>query len=294
MGPEWKDVLVAAAQRASVDAEMTAGARVRDLYAVGIPRRCCRHAVTPAVHHEPLTALGVDGPQPRRAVAPIGRALALPVARHERDLPVVRRPARHRAVPGADAPQLSGRDRQFPDRRDAAEPVRREGDARAVVRPRGLAVVELASRERPGIAAVAPDHIDVPAPIVVPLEGDGLAVRRPRGQTRFEQLGRNSFRLAPTHRQDPQAADEIDRNPLAIGRRGRRHRCAFGQREIDLARGREVLSAAEGERQSCTRGESEKTTINAEPAGHAELLLSWWFPSALGLRRHAGGDGLFL
>jgi hypothetical protein len=176
------------------------------------------------------------------------------------------------------ARRSAARQRDVPDGRDAAIAIGRERDPRSVMRPRRLAIVELAVRHRFGVAAVTVDDVDVPGAVVVALEGDRLAVGGPGRQTRFEKLGRDALRLATARGQHPEAAEEIDRDRPSIRRHRGRHRRAFGQRQGDLAGGGHVLRGDRGR-----RGEdSENTTINAEPAEHAELFLSDRFVGALG------------
>mgnify|MGYP001796690194 CR=1 FL=1 len=74
---------------------------------------------------------------------------------------------------------------------------------------------------------------------------------------------------------EPAAAEQVDGKRSAMGRSRRRHRRDGREREIDLARGGEVLYGG-GERRN------QKKTINAEPAEHAELSLLRWNTRASG------------
>src|SRR5205823_14732951 len=133
----------------------------RELRAVRAPRR---RAAARRAAHEALTAGEVGRVRARYAVRRVGRRERA-VGRDEGDLAIVGRPGGHRAVARAAAAEVAGRERQLPDRGQAAVAIGGEGDARSVVRPGWLAIVELALGERPGVAAAARHDVDVPEPV---------------------------------------------------------------------------------------------------------------------------------
>ena len=244
----------------------------RELEAVGTPRR---RAAPRRGTDEALAAGEVDGVHAGRPIQRIGRRLSA-VGRDEHDLAIVRRPRRHRAVARAAAPRLAVGERELPDRRHAAVAIGGERDPRSVVRPCRFAIVELAFGERLRVAAAARHDVDVPEPVgAVALKRDRLAVGRPRGLPRFERIGGQPPRLAAAHREEPERANEIDRDPPAIGRSGGGHRRSLGERHLEVARRRRLLRAERGKpKRGSDRRDARETTINAETAEHAELLFS--------------------
>ena len=229
--PEREHVLVA---RDGCDAglqlrghlERRLAGRVRELGTVRTPRRRCGGE---RWTQQAFPAARVDGPQAGR------RSRHALVAGYERDLTIVGRPRRHPPVARRQPAHLAGSDGELPNRADAAVAIGRERDARAVVRPRGLAIVELAARQRAQVRAVPSNRVDVPRAVVaVALERDRFAVRRPGGEARLEQIGGDSLRDAARDRQQPETTEQIDCD-CAVGRHGRGHRRAFSDREIDRA-----------------------------------------------------------
>src|SRR5712692_3145148 len=116
----------------------------------------------------------------------------------------------------------------------------------------------------------------MPRAIVVSLKRDRFTVGRPRRLPRFEQLRRDALRLAAAHRQDPEAAEEIDRDPAPIRRHRGRHRGAFGEGDVDVADRRNFLKRA---RDSAGDKDTEDRTEDKEGSG-AHYFFFWRFDVA--------------
>ena len=95
--------------------------------------------------------------------------------------------------------------------------VGREGDARAVVRPGRLAVIECAPRQLVLLRAVRRDGPDVVAAVTVGKEGDPFAIRRPDRLPRVVEDVGDTCRGTAGSRQCPDASLQIDGERAAIG-----------------------------------------------------------------------------
>ena len=145
---------------------------------------------------------------------------------HERDLGVARAPRGHVVIArvGRHLRHLAGREFEHPHVVVAGvTAVRRERDARAVVRPSRLAVVVRAGRELVQSRAVRCDGPDVPAAIAIALKGDPLSVGRPGWLARVVVLVGDALRRTTTRGQRPDAALQVDRKRSSVWRRGDRH-----------------------------------------------------------------------
>ena len=164
-------------------------------------------------------------------------------SRHEGDVGVVGRPARHRVL-GRVRRQLAQRaagQLEHPDVVVAAQRVAaigRERDARSVVRPHRLTVVERALGELALVRSVGRDGPQVVATVAIREEGDAAAVGRPGRLTRVVEDVGDARRRAAGGRERPDAALEIDGQRAAVRRDRHRHRRAFRDGDVDGGGGR--------------------------------------------------------
>ena len=177
--------------------------------------------------------------------------LSVLARRRERDLLVVRRPGWH-VVVGRSLRQLTEAARpgvQHPDVVVAAERVAavgRKRDARAVVRPDRLAIVEGSPGQLVLIRSVGRDSPDVVSTVTVREEADPLAVGRPGRLTSVVvNIGDACGRTAGG-RQRPDAALQIDGERTAVGRHGHGHRGAFVDGDVDRRRWRRLRPREHG------------------------------------------------
>ena len=157
--------------------------------------------------------------------------------------------------------QLAARDGQRPHVVVAAEriaAVRRERDARAVVRPDRLAIVERSPGQLVLIRSVGRDRPDVVAAVAVGEERDPFAVGRPRGLPRVVEHIGDACRGAARGRQRPDAALHVDGERAAVGRDADRHRRPFVNGDLDRRRrGRERAVECRDESQHADRNSSD-------------------------------------
>ncbi len=162
---------------------------------------------------------------------------------HERDVGVVGRPARHRVLGrvGRQLPQRPAGKLEDPDVVVAAQRVAaigRERDARSVVRPHRLTVVEGALGELALVRSVGSDRPQVVAAVAIGEKGDGAPIGRPGRLARVVEHVGDARGRAAGGRERPDAALEIDGQRAAIGRDRHRHRRAFRDRDVDGGGGR--------------------------------------------------------
>src|SRR5262249_6382518 len=153
---KWKHVL-ARLDELTADADRAADGRKGDLRAVLVPGGGRRNALLARVDQQSLASIEAGRPQPAmtRAVGDRIAGRGEPIAGAREDFLIIRRPRRHRGVALGDLSHLTVRGVDLPQRDDAAVAIRRERDAVAAMRPRRLAIVELAAGQRVRLATLA-------------------------------------------------------------------------------------------------------------------------------------------
>ncbi|MEH3105953.1 MAG: hypothetical protein PGN09_01300 [Sphingomonas fennica] len=169
----------------------------------------------------------------RAAVGDIGDAAAVAAPRRLRILPVAVRDHADRA--GGDVHDVDG---------VAARPVGREGEAPAVGRPAHLAMVVGAAGQLGQAAAVGPDRPDVEIARSIGLEGDGAPVGRPVGLGDVLEIVGQAAGGAAGDGGDPQDAELVECQPLAVGRGGEGDVGRFRHGRRDVGGGGGVAAAA--------------------------------------------------